>query len=347
MTRSSPTPSVLPGWSVVDLCCGVGGMSLAAKQLGLSVACGVDVSGTALASFKHNFPDACPMKADISKAKTVTACAEVFAGLPLDQRKLILSGPPCQGFSAAGPRINRDPRNRIIMAVAKAIVALRPDAAIVENVSALLTAKHAKRFARFKKIIADGGYNLQVLPLNAATFGVPQTRHRVICIISREPIDLATVRARLSVHELPTCSVRTALGDLPEPPEYDPLSITRPPIENHVAMRHSARVKRKIAKVKEGAGPMSYRKLSADKPSRTLISGNRAPPAHYSAPRSITVREAARLQGFPDDFVVKGTFANQMVQVTNAVPPPFARAVIATLIGCLEVSDGRKVVRAA
>lgn len=347
MASSSSAPSVLPGWAVMDLCCGVGGMSLAAKQLGFSISCGVDVSGTALASYKYNFPEAVALEADISKANTMTACAGLLAELPRNQRTLILSGPPCQGFSAAGRRINRDPRNRIIMAVARAIVALGPDAAIVENVSALLTAKHARRLARFKKVVVAGGYNVLVLPLNAATFGVPQTRHRVICLITREPIGLEAVRTLLAVHESPTLTVKAALGDLPSPPEYDPFSTTKPAIDNHVAMRHSARVKRKISKLKQGSGPMSYRKLSADQPSRTLISGNRAPPAHYSAPRSITVREAARLQGFPDEFVVKGTFANQMVQVTNAVPPPFARAVIAALTGYLEVSDDGKAIRAA
>ena len=100
---------------------------------------------------------------------------------------------------------------------------------------------------------------------------------------------------------------------------------------NHVAMRHSLAVQEKIAAIEVGRGPMSYRKLDPMKPSNTLFSGHRAPPAHYKYPRSITVREAARLQGFPDDFRVFGSFANQMMQVTNAVPPPLARTVLQVL----------------
>lgn len=77
---------------------------------------------------------------------------------------------------------------------------------------------------------------------------------------------------------------------------------------------------------------MSYRRLDPDRPARTLISGNRAPPAHYDEPRSITVREAARLQGFPDSFEIKGTFSKQMLHVTNAVPMPLATAALEVLL---------------
>jgi DNA (cytosine-5)-methyltransferase 1 len=77
---------------------------------------------------------------------------------------------------------------------------------------------------------------------------------------------------------------------------------------------------------------MSYRRLHPARPSNTLFSGHRAPPAHFKESRSITVREAARLQGFPDGFRIYGSFANQMGQVTNAVPPPLARAVLRVLV---------------
>ena len=86
---------------------------------------------------------------------------------------------------------------------------------------------------------------------------------------------------------------------------------------------------------------MSYRKLHPDRVARTLISGNRAPPAHYSQPRSITAREAARLQGFSDSFVIHGSFASQMLHVTNAVPPPLARAALLALLRSLEHHNER------
>jgi DNA (cytosine-5)-methyltransferase 1 len=103
-------------------------------------------------------------------------------------------------------------------------------------------------------------------------------------------------------------------------------------IKNHFAMQHSERVKKKIAAIEPGKGPMSYRRLHPTRLSNTLFSGHRAPPAHFDEPRSITVREAARLQGFPDNFRVYGSFSNQMEQVTNAVPPPLAIAVLSVLL---------------
>ncbi len=86
---------------------------------------------------------------------------------------------------------------------------------------------------------------------------------------------------------------------------------------------------------------MSYRKLDPTKPANTLFSGHRAPPVHYKYPRSITVREAARLQGFPDDFRIYGSFANQMTQVTNAVPPPLARTVLQVLAEFTDLAHRR------
>jgi DNA (cytosine-5)-methyltransferase 1 len=94
----------------------------------------------------------------------------------------------------------------------------------------------------------------------------------------------------------------------------------------------------KIAALKPGTGPMSYRRLNLSGPSKTLFSGHRAPPAHFREPRSITVREAARLQGFPDSFRVYGSFANQMEQVTNAVPPPLAKSVLQVLAELADIS---------
>ena len=132
----------------------------------------------------------------------------------------------------------------------------------------------------------------------------------------------------------PPLLVGEALADLPSPKvrpdryndEDDSLVLS-----NHFAMQHSQRVKKKIAAIPQGKGPMSYRRLHPERVSNTLISGHRAPPAHYREPRSITVREAARLQGFPDDFRIYGSFGNQMTQVTNAVPPPMARAALIAL----------------
>ncbi len=324
-------------WQVLDLCCGLGGISLAARQLGCHVVGGVDVSEPALESFRHNFPEAVAVNGSIGRRSTIAKCGELLRLAGGQRKTLIVSGPPCQGFSAAGPRSSRDPRNRVLMAVARAVVRLEPDAALVENVAALMSLKHRKDLSRFTEYLAEAGYCSLVLRLDAASYGVAQRRHRMICLISRTALNRQIIAAGLDKLRQPAVNVRAALAGLRRPPVYrGPRAPLNPKVPNHVAMRHSPAVMRKIAAISIGGGPMSYRRLHPDRVARTLISGHRAPPAHHSQARSITVREAARLQGFPDDFVVRGGFSHQMSHVTNAVPPPLARAALLALINALE-----------
>lgn len=339
LPSSSMGPSVGSDWRVLDLCCGLGGISQAARDLGCEIVAGVDVSTTALETFRHNFASAAVIQGSVTRKATLSACRQALNNANIGKKTLVVSGPPCQGFSVAGPRSKRDPRNRVLMGVARAVVALDPDAAIVENVAALMSPRHRRNLARFRRILTGAGYHVVVLGLNAADFGVPQIRQRMICFASRLPVSEPAIQRLLATLRMPYLTVREALAGLTRPVTYKgPRVLVIGSVPNHVAMRHSAKVKRKIAGLTPGTGPMSYRRLHGDRPARTLISGHRAPPAHHSQARSITPREAARLQGFPDSFVVKGAFANQMLHVTNAVPPPLARAALQALLTLLERS---------
>jgi DNA (cytosine-5)-methyltransferase 1 len=100
-------------------------------------------------------------------------------------------------------------------------------------------------------------------------------------------------------------------------------------------MRHSARVVRKISQIEQGQGPISYRRLDDDA-ARTLIAGHRALPVHPWLDRTISVREAARIQGFRDDYVFCGLPHAQPLQVANAVPPPVASAVARVIMAAWE-----------
>jgi DNA (cytosine-5)-methyltransferase 1 len=100
---------------------------------------------------------------------------------------------------------------------------------------------------------------------------------------------------------------------------------------NASTMAHSPKVIRKIAAIESGKGPISYRRLERSA-ARTLVAGHRALPVHPWLNRTISVREAARIQGFPDGYVFCGSRANQPLQVANAVPPPVAQALAEHLI---------------
>lgn len=328
---------------VGDLCCGMGGMALAATQLDLDVVFGVDCNPESIRTFSKNFPRAFTLQGSVRSRAVLDQCAQLLK--PPDKpaaTSILVSGPPCQGFSDAGSRDPSDPRNRVFNAVARAISKLQPDCALVENVAAVLSDKHSKRLSVFEEVLEVAGYNVCTIVLDSGDFGVPQKRRRTFFLVSRSNLNESEVLDRIAEFRATRVTVRDALDDLPTPPvrpdDYDDES-DYAGAANHFAMRHSSRVIKKISAIEPGTGPMSYRRLHPTRLSNTLFSGHRAPPAHFSEPRSITTREAARLQGFPDSFRVYGSFSNQMEQVTNAVPPPMTRAALRVL---LDLSEANK-----
>jgi DNA (cytosine-5)-methyltransferase 1 len=326
---------------VIDLCCGLGGLSLAARQLGMRVVAGVDTNAAALKTFSRNFPEAKAIAGSVRSKAVLAECKKLLARRTGHASPaIILSGPPCQGFSAAGSRDPKDRRNKVLVAVAQAIAELKPDCAVIENVSMVLASKYGKRLSRFERILASARYRVQRVLLDASEFGVPQKRRRAFFLVTRKSLALESLQKELEARKSACDGAEKIFAGLPapavRPDDYDDEQIYGM-VYNHLAMLHSKAVKTKIAAIEPGTGPMSYRRLHPSKPSNTLFSGHRAPPAHFLAPRSITVREAARLQGFPDDFRVYGAFSNQMERVTNAVPPPLTRAVLQGLTALLSL----------
>lgn len=335
--KSAIAPIITPtAPGVIDFCSGLGGLSLAAKSLGLQVVAGVDVNPSALKTFAKNFPNAIALAGSVRSITILERCVVLMEQFRAAKQPVIfLSGPPCQGFSAAGSRDPADRRNKILVAVARTIAMLQPDCALIENVLMLLADKHGDRIKKFERAIQESGYHVTHIVLDASEFGVPQKRKRAFFLATKQPLDKQAVMKRLESFKTDSVNARQALHGLPTPrvrPDRYKDEMDDGAVHNHFAMQHSERVKKKIAKIEPGKGPMSYRRLHPTRLSNTLFSGHRAPPAHFDEPRSITVREAARLQGFPDSFRVYGAFANQMEQVTNAVPPPLASVVLRVLM---------------
>ena len=321
---------------VVDLCCGMGGLSVAAREMGMQVVAGVDINPNAMRTFTKNFPETVGITGSVWSRTVLEQCrALLYRAGDVDGLTVLLSGPPCQGFSAAGSRDPMDKRNDILIAVAHAIAKIKPDCAVIENVSTVLAEKHSERLTTFKKILTRAGYYIEKKVLDSSEYGVPQKRIRAFFFITRSQLNPLLIDDLLARHKVPLITTREALDGLPTPNVRPDLYNDEAEIQgptNHFAMRHSKRVIEKIAAIQPGTGPMSYRRLHPIRPANTLFSGHRAPPAHFDEPRSITVREAARLQGFLDTFRVYGPFGSQMEQVTNAVPPPLARAVLDVLL---------------
>lgn len=338
---NGPTTVHLPNKSpampcVIDFCSGLGGLSMAAADLGMRILAGVDTNPAATKTFGRNFPDAKAFEGSVRSSKIIESCRSLVRSATKSGEPLILvSGPPCQGFSVAGSRDPKDRRNKVLVAVAHGIAALQPKCALIENVSMVIANKYEKRVDAFQKALKNGGYHVTRVLLDASDFGVAQRRKRAFFLVTRKDISEALVMSKLEKFKTIPKPTKEALAGLPparvRPDKYDDEE-NYGEVFNHLAMQHSEKVQAKIAAIQPGKGPMSYRRLHPDRPSNTLFSGHRAPPAHFSEPRSITVREAARLQGFPDSFRIYGSFGNQMEQVTNAVPPPLARVVLQVLM---------------
>lgn len=260
---------------VIDLCCGLGGLSHAATSLGMKVVAGVDSDTNALRTFKKNFPDAEAISGSVKSIKILQRCETLFASFhhPTSPR-IILSGPPCQGFSMAGPRDPKDLRNRVLTAVARAITILKPDCALIENVSTVLSEKHDARLKKLEAVLTACNYSVLRLVLDASRFGVPQKRKRAFFLVTKKDLNKSEVMQVISTYEHSAEKVQSVLSGLPTPtvrPDDYEDERDYGCIPNHFAMRHSPHVIQKIAKIEPGTGPMSYRKLHPTRFSNTLF----------------------------------------------------------------------------
>lgn len=331
----------------IDLFAGCGGLSKGFLDAGYDVIVGVDNDAAALETFKLNHNGAVALNADLSKQETFDEIKRIAGNRQID---VIIAGPPCQGFSLTGPRNFDDKRNKLYLAVFEVVKQYNPKAFIIENVPGMATLYdgeiHKEILKRFRKL----GYNVESKILCAADYGVPQMRRRLIFMGIRE--DLGTPSfplPKFSPENYRTC--RDAISDLPalsdtlgteesdyrEAPKTEYQKIMRgncTVLHNHTATKHTQMVKDTIALVPEGgnykdlpAGVGESRKFheawtryDGNKPSKTIDTGHRNH-FHYEYNRVPTVRENARLQSFPDDFVFIGTRTQQYRQVGNAVPP--------------------------
>ncbi|HEY5988557.1 MAG TPA: DNA cytosine methyltransferase, partial [Streptosporangiaceae bacterium] len=274
---------------------------------------------------------------------------EVSPGLA--EPDAVLAGPPCQGYSANGARKPHDKQNYLFQHVVRIAEGLGARLVALENVPGL---RRVNGVGFLDHILAAllRHYHAESYELVAAEFGVPQNRRRLFFLARRKDLGGAPTVPQ-ATHRLPG-----TLGDeasLPETPRLEdklrgPLELPAGTVAEWVVredgvellnastMAHSDEVMAKIAKIEPGKGPISYRRLERDL-ARTLVAGHRALPVHPWLHRTISVREAARIQGFPDDYVFCGPRAEQPLQVANAVPPPVAAALARHLKGFLPGGD--------
>jgi DNA (cytosine-5)-methyltransferase 1 len=311
----------------LDLFAGAGGLSEGFESAGFRIALAVDGDRHAAQTYRANHPGVPVVEGDVGDL-TQERVREL--GVGATRIDAVIAGPPCQGYSAAGKRLPDDRKNFLFRHVARLARDLAAEFVVMENVPGVQRVNGRRFIQSILDCLRYNGFSAGRHLLNAQDFGTPQRRRRYFFLARRQGAGRRPAAPAPTVESHEPGLLRTRLEDLPElahgvRAEYHPLPDGRHLI-NGSTMRHSERVVRKIRKLKPGQGPISYRRLDEDA-ARTLIAGHRALPVHPWLHRTISVREAARIQGFRDDYVFCGPRSEQPLQVANAVPPAVAAAV--------------------
>ena len=337
--------SEMPRYTFVDIFCGAGGSSLGFLRAGFEPVGAIDNYLPAINTYETNIGIK-PIMADASRFDFAVWTRE------LGDVDVIVSCPPCQGFSRLRRNLvgSYDKRNRLVNVLLKAVKNLKPRAVVLENVPGIVS---SNIFKRFLSSIEKLGYHASFSILEAADYGVPQRRRRLILVATRNRklVDFPPepTHERGGNNGLPPW--RTVRGSIADLPPLKPGEI-HPSIPNHACKnlpenwlqliraipkdggsRHQAPRKLLLPahrKLKSGFCDV-FGRLRWDAPSNTITTGcwdpSRGRFVHPEQDRGLSLRECARLQGFPDDFVFKGSLSSIARQIGEALPPQLAYTV--------------------
>lgn len=335
--------------NVLDLFCGAGGLSCGFERAGFNILLGIDNDKKALETFEANHNGAKSICGDI----TGISYEDIRAVIGNQQIDVIVGGPPCQGFSLSGPRNFNDPRNKLYLSYIRLVQEIRPRAFVIENVPGLVGLFKGEVKDSIVESLSVLGYDVKYKILCAADYGVPQSRKRVVFVGVKkgereffypETLDYI-VTCEMALSDLPALTDTRGedVQDYVAAPQNLYQEIMReksPKVRNHIAATHSEKVQHIISLVPDGGNyknlPEEYRssrnfhvawtRFASQKPAPTIDTGHRHH-FHYRYNRVPTVRECARIQSFPDDFIFIGNKTQQFRQVGNAVPPLMAERI--------------------
>lgn len=347
---------------IVDLFCGCGGFSLGAQAAGLAPTLALDVDPILTSSFPMNHPHARLKLADLSEVVGADIQREV--GGHIDG---VFGGPPCQAFSAIGHRSVGDSRRSLVGHFFRLVSELAPAFFVMENVKGLGYAD-ARPVLNDALSLIPGNYNiLGPLVLDAADFGAATRRPRLF-VIGYDPARCDSLtEANIEAKKLKPTTVRSAIADLAaavqidSDGEYDRWKIKRrgrpsryaaclrsedTTFTGHRRTAHTPEVIKRFKKVEQGGVEAIGRhpRLSWDGQCPTLRAGTgndrgsfqSVRPVHPDEPRVITVREGARLQGFPDNFRFHPTIWHSFRMIGNSVSPIMSKTIFSLIAERIE-----------
>ncbi len=324
----------------ISLFCGGGGLDLGFVSAGFKPLFSSDVVPAFCQTVAANLRGHLVEPHDISELSGVSVTGRV--GRAAD---VVIGGPPCQSFSILGSRKSTsDPRGRLVFEYARFIKEVGPRAFLFENVPGIRTVNKGRDWEELLAFFkAETGYFIHCTVLNAVWFGVPQFRQRVIAVGFRDHEAYKLFRWPVRRHS--ESVTQPELGLLPPRPArlaFEDLE----GLPNHVLRVHGERVATRYSTIPPGGRDRKDHtdRVHPDRPSGTVLVGSGAgggrPFIHPEEPRHITVREAARLQSFPDWWEFSGGPTAAYRQVGNAVPPLMARQIALSIKSALK-SNGR------
>lgn len=307
------------------------------EQAGYSVSLAYDIHQASVDSYNHN--RAPRQRAHVEDIRELTlekmdrAYGKKF--MPIG----VIGGPPCQSFSKSNiHKISDDPRSELLLEYLRLIEKLHYRSplsfVVLENVPEIGTFENGHHFDRVRRKLRNLGFKTRAKVFNARNFSVPQNRQRMFLIASsNHPDSWAPWKTVIEKYSDDNQTVLDAIGDLPEPILFERgLDMADSPIHpNHWCMQPKSK-KFTDGSIEVGNHKSrSFRTLDWNEPSFTVAYGNREVHVHPGGRRRLSVYEAMLLQGYPKDYVLKGTMSDQFQQVSQAVPPPMAHAIAAAM----------------
>ena len=345
----------------IDLFAGAGGLSVGAEMAGITVKYAIEFNKSAAQSYTRNHPDTkmkCEDMRKVNAAEYIDENSPVF---------IIMGGPPCQGFSLANTmtRNMENPNNSMFKEFVRFVDEIRPTWFLFENVLGLTNINNGKTEKMIESCFEDLGYKVKAGILWASDYGVPQKRNRYFMIGNSRGIDFEfpkpkgeTITVRDALRDLPVLENGDSFDSLPysqsleEASDYAKLmrrnsSLAR---QNFVSRNNDLVIER-YKHIGQGQNWRAipdylmnnyadkgrchsniYRRLNENQPSVVISNYRKSMIIHPTQDRGLSVREAARIQSFPDNYIFEGPISHIQQQIGNAVPPLLAKAVIEKIL---------------
>lgn len=320
-------PMTIKNYSAIELFAGAGGLSIGVEKAGFEAIGLIEIDKDASKTLQLNRPNWNVINDDIANISCLDL--EEYFSIKKGELDLLSGGAPCQSFSYAGKKLGlEDARGTLFYHYALFLKKLQPKMFIFENVRGLLSHDKGNTFEVIKQVFADEGYNITYKVLNAWDYGTAQKRERLITVGIRK--DLKNIKFSFPIPHEYKPVLKDILNNVPESAgvsysEYKKNIFSLVPpggywrdIDPSIAKEYM-----KSCWNMGGGRTGILRRLSLDEPSLTVLtapSQKQTDRCHPLEPRPFTVRENARIQGFPDEWQFYGGTGSQYKQVGNAVP---------------------------